>query len=322
MAMVDVLVMTFGMSIVVSVVLVRMRMRGGLTRPAMRFAVRSRLTYIWGLGGAVLFGALFAAEGGPVVIAMPILGFITSACCSLAHANATSQAAALAAFANLRGLSVWQRSRRRFRLAMVFVARLDDPIKRWLVPQEDLTDLRRCVASFRRLTHARDLRSDKTKAERRTLAVTAIASGVVDGRRALVGSMFDIPSGGIHQRDRPYSVVWIDAHLAQGELFVVPRLARMQLLPGIRAVPTESAVVAQSSVVLATRELSALDAMMVLEPTALVALGDSERPVEVHVSEDGLLVARRHVATSEEDLDELLRVAGALARTVSRRAAA
>jgi hypothetical protein len=96
----------------------------------------------------------------------------------------------------------------------------------------------------------------------------------------------------------------------------------MQLLPGIRPVATESAVIAQSSVILATRDLSPLDAMRVLEPTALVALGDAERPVEVHVSHDGLLVARRHVATSEEDLDELLAVAGTLARTVSRRAAA
>jgi len=316
------LAMGFTMLTVLAVVLGRMRMRGGLTRPALEFAARSRVTYIWGAGGALFFGAMYASEGGPVVVVAPLMGFVGGVCFSLPYANADWQDAALATFAEARGFSLWRRSHRRFRFGMIFLAQMDDPMKRWLVQPAERVDLGRCVASFRRLTQARDMSGSKSKADERTLAITAMAGGVVDGRRVLIGSMFDIPYGGVHRRDRPHSVVWIDAHLPNGELFVVPRLARMQLLPGIRPVATESAVVAQSSVILATRDLSPLDAMRVLEPTALVALGDAERPVEVHVSHGGLLVARRHVATSEEDLDELLAVAGALARTVSRRAAA
>ena len=290
---------------------IRMHRRGVLQNATLGLAVRSPIT--WGLGifWAVMAGLVFSNAATTVAVAAPVMGFLVGTGVSLHLINKKTQDAGLAKFAASRGLKIWSREDQGFRWSMFVGSRPGDPTKGWQVSAADRSALRDCAAGFLGLVG-----SDHG------LVISAVASGSIDGRQVLVANVFDNPENVGDRQDHPYSVVWLDVRLPAGELLVVPRLSSTQLSRRMRVVPTESAVVAQTSVVLATPELTSLEAVTVLQPTALVALGDAERPVEVHIGQSGVLVARRRATTAGPELDELLSVVATLARSVARREAA
>jgi hypothetical protein len=272
--------------------------RTGVFTPgaALRAAVRSPAPLVWGALTAALFSVHALSDPA---LAAP-LGFAIGATGSVVTAILRGSNGGIVDVADRRGVQIWERRSRRGELSWLLGFAPSDPERAWHVPPGHEAGFASLVSGVGHLMRGRG----------NPVVVAAIADGRVDGRRMLVANVF--------RGKASRSAVWVDARLPPGALEIVPSGSNRRYESYLRTISAQEALVPAKSIAVATREVSAADAIAILQTARLDRADDR---LEARIDATGVLLLWPRTAERDARLDDLIELAGAVADAVAEVAA-